>query len=109
MTSSQRTREITFSPTSSIVVDPSVLNTRGRLTAFLESMIYKKYPAILPSSFGKTYLQPFNIMTSFWFCNQTVGIVKIIELDICLFLHCYMIYMSIARFQPWFYLPKYEV
>ena len=32
-----------------IIVDPTVLNTRERLTAFLESMIYKKYVAFLPS------------------------------------------------------------
>lgn len=32
-----------------IVIDPTVLNTRERLTAFLESMIYKKYVAFLPS------------------------------------------------------------
>ena len=32
-----------------IVVDPTVLNTRERLTAFLGSMIYRKYLAFLPS------------------------------------------------------------
>ena len=49
MTSRKLTIEITFSPTSSIVVDPTVLNTRRRLTAFLESMICKKYVTFLPS------------------------------------------------------------
>lgn len=49
MTSTQRTIKIEFSEMSSIVVDPTVLNTRERLTAFLESMIYKKYLTILPS------------------------------------------------------------
>lgn len=34
---------------SSIVLDPTVLNTRERLTAFIESMIYKEYETILPS------------------------------------------------------------
>ncbi|UCE16101.1 MAG: hypothetical protein JSV12_00310 [Candidatus Bathyarchaeota archaeon] len=42
------------SPTSKpligvIIVDPTVLNTRERLFAFLESMIYRKHIAILPS------------------------------------------------------------
>lgn len=32
-----------------IVVDPTVLNTRERLTAFLESMICKKYLTVIPS------------------------------------------------------------
>ena len=32
-----------------IIVDPTVLNTRERLTAFLESMICKKYLTIIPS------------------------------------------------------------
>jgi hypothetical protein len=31
-----------------IVVDPTVLNTRERLTVFLESMVYKKHVAFLP-------------------------------------------------------------
>lgn len=32
-----------------IIVDPTILNSRERLTAFLESMIYKKYKTVLPS------------------------------------------------------------
>ena len=32
-----------------IIVDPTVLNTRERLTAFLESMLCKKYVTFLPS------------------------------------------------------------
>ena len=34
---------------NAIVVDPTVLNTRERLTAFLKSMICKKYLTVLPS------------------------------------------------------------
>jgi len=49
MTETQRTIKIEFSEMSSVVVDPTVLNTRERLTTFLESMICKKYLTILPS------------------------------------------------------------
>lgn len=35
---------------NSIVVDPTVLNTRRRLNSFLESLLYKRYVAFLPSS-----------------------------------------------------------
>ena len=49
MTSRKLEIEMTFSPISSIVVDPTVLNTRRRLTTFLESMVCKKYVTFLPS------------------------------------------------------------
>ena len=38
-----------YTALSAIVVDLTVLNTRQRLTAFLESMVYKKYVTFLPS------------------------------------------------------------
>lgn len=41
---------ITTSQTKVVIIDPSVLNTRERLRVFLESLIFKEYLSLLPSS-----------------------------------------------------------